>query len=56
MLIITLVCLNLLSGAMVAGIEGGKVYNTWPDMNGGFIPGSYMCKGISSVFEDRGTV
>ena len=41
-LIIHLVAFNLLSGAMVAGIEAGRVYNTWPDMNGMFIPKEYL--------------
>jgi len=27
---------------MVAGIEAGRVYNTWPDMNGMFIPSDYL--------------
>jgi len=40
--IIHFVALNLLSGAMVAGIEGGKVYNSWPLMNGQFIPIQYF--------------
>jgi len=32
---------NLLSGVAVAGIDAGKVFNTWPSMNGSFIPGDY---------------
>ena len=28
--------LNILSGVWVAGIDAGKVYNTFPDMNGIF--------------------
>jgi cytochrome c oxidase assembly protein subunit 15 len=30
------VALNILSGVWVAGIDAGKVYNTFPDMNGIF--------------------
>jgi len=33
-MILHFVALNLISGAMVAGIEGGRLFNTWPDMNG----------------------
>jgi cytochrome c oxidase assembly protein subunit 15 len=25
-------------GALVAGLRAGKIYNTWPDIDGGFIP------------------
>ncbi len=54
--IMFMVTLNLLSGATVAGIEGGKLYNTWPDMNGAFVPGDYFQDGWISLFEHRGTV
>ena len=30
--------LNILTGAFVAGIDAGKVYNTWPLMNGQVVP------------------
>ena len=33
-----LVYLQLLAGAIVAGIDGGLGYNTWPLINGAFIP------------------
>lgn len=33
-LLIHCVALNILSGVTVAGIDAGKVFNTWPDMNG----------------------
>lgn len=29
-----LVALNLITGAAMAGIDAGKVFNTWPLMNG----------------------
>lgn len=34
LLLIHCIGLNLLSGVGVAGIDAGKVYNTWPLMNG----------------------
>lgn len=34
------IILNILTGAFVAGIDAGKVYNTWPLMNGHVIPPS----------------
>lgn len=33
-----MVFLQLYLGALVAGLRAGKVYNTWPDIDGGFIP------------------
>ena len=36
LLLLTFVQLYL--GALVAGLRAGKVYNTWPDIDGGFIP------------------
>ena len=37
-LVLGLVFVQLLSGALVAGIDGGLGFNTWPLMNGAFIP------------------
>lgn len=31
-------CLQIILGALVAGLHAGLIYNTWPDMNGGFLP------------------
>ena len=30
--------LQIVLGAFLAGLDGGLIYNTWPDMNGKFIP------------------
>ncbi len=38
LLVVTFVQLYL--GALVAGLRAGKIYNTWPDIDGGFIPSS----------------
>jgi cytochrome c oxidase assembly protein subunit 15 len=35
---VALVFLQILSGALVAGIKGGYAYNTWPLMDGHFVP------------------
>lgn len=37
-LVLGLIFLQLLAGALVAGIDGGLGFNTWPLMNGAFIP------------------
>ncbi len=37
-ILLVLVFLQLYFGALVAGLRAGKVFNTWPDIDGGFIP------------------
>lgn len=41
-LLLLLVFAMVLSGALVAGIRAGFAYNTWPLMNGQWIPGEIM--------------
>lgn len=36
-----LVYVQIIAGAFVAGTHAGKTYNTWPLMDGGFLPGGY---------------
>ena len=36
LVVVTFVQLYL--GALVAGLRAGKIYNTWPDIDGGLIP------------------
>lgn len=31
-------CLQIILGAFMAGLHAGLIYNTWPDMNGQFLP------------------
>ncbi|MBY0406913.1 MAG: COX15/CtaA family protein, partial [Rickettsiales bacterium] len=33
-----LLCLQIVYGAFMAGLHAGLVYNTWPHMNGAYIP------------------
>jgi len=37
-----LIYLQIISGAFVAGTQAGKTYNTWPLMDGGFVPEGYF--------------
>jgi len=37
-ILLALTFVQLYLGALVAGLRAGKVYNTWPDIDGGFIP------------------
>ena len=37
--ILTLIILQIVFGAFLSGLDGGLIYNSWPDMNGSFLPG-----------------
>jgi cytochrome c oxidase assembly protein subunit 15 len=39
---LALVFLQLLAGALVAGLDAGLGYNTWPSINGAFIPNGLL--------------
>lgn len=38
MVLLALTFVQLYFGALVAGLRAGRLYNTWPDIDGGFIP------------------
>lgn len=48
-----LVVLQCLLGALVAGNQAGLVYNTWPDMNGQFLPPVDWSNGALAFFRDQ---
>ena len=37
-LILTLLILQIVLGSFLSGLNGGLIYNSWPDMNGSFFP------------------
>ena len=37
--ILSLIILQIVFGAFLSGLDGGLIYNSWPDMNGTFFPG-----------------
>ncbi len=41
-----LIIIQIVLGAFLAGLDGGLLYNTWPDMNGVFIPSDVDIKDI----------
>jgi cytochrome c oxidase assembly protein subunit 15 len=47
---------QMLLGALVAGLHAGLIYNTWPDMNGHFLPDSpfYAVPWWINFFENDG--
>jgi heme a synthase len=52
-----LVYLQMLLGALVAGLHAGLIYNTWPDMDGRFIPDDALARSPwwINVFDNPGT-
>lgn len=57
-ILLIFIAANLVSGAAVAGIDAGKVFNTFPTMNGSFIPSNYWNEEIGwrNLFENCATV
>jgi len=52
------VYLQVILGAFVAGLRAGKTFNTWPLMNGRFVPYGYFSDGpsVNDLFETMGAV
>lgn len=53
-----ILCLQLLYGAFMAGLHAGLVYNTWPGMNGRFLPEDmwFMSPWLSNFINNIATV
>ena len=37
-ILLSLIFIQIIIGAFVSGMDGGKIYNSWPSMNGSFFP------------------
>ena len=49
--ILTLIILQIILGSFLSGLDGGLIYNSWPDMNGSFFPNDVNMKDyLSSQF------
>ena len=48
------VATTIVWGAFTAGLDGGLVYNTWPMMNGHWVPPEL--RGLSSILHDPAAV
>ena len=44
--ILTLIILQIILGAFLSGLNGGLIYNSWPDMNGNFLPSDVGFKDV----------
>jgi cytochrome c oxidase assembly protein subunit 15 len=55
--LVGLVYVQMLLGAIVAGLHAGLIYNTWPSMNGRFLPeGAFALHPLwRNLFENPGT-
>ncbi len=53
-----LIYLQVIAGAFVAGTHSGKTYNTWPLMDGGFVPRGYFATEPKwrAVFENAAAI
>ncbi len=53
--LLVLISLQMLTGALVAGLDAGRTYTDWPLMNGEFFPTHYFYNelGLRSLFEGR---
>ena len=51
--ILTLIFVQMASGALVAGLDAGRTYTDWPLINGELVPSNYIEPklGIRSIFE-----
>ena len=54
--ILVLVALQMMFGALVAGLDAGRTYTDWPLMDGDFVPRGYWDdKGVRNFFENVAT-
>ncbi len=55
--LLALIVIQMLSGALVAGLDAGRTYTDWPLMAGELLPSPYIYPdlGLRSLFEGRAT-
>jgi cytochrome c oxidase assembly protein subunit 15 len=49
MIFLFLILIQIILGAFLAGLNGGLLYNSWPDMNGKFIPSDIEQKDLYNL-------
>lgn len=56
--VLALVFIQILLGAFVAGLDAGRIYNTWPLMHGQLVPEDYLAglPFLQAIFESRAAV
>ena len=48
LIILKLIIIQIILGAFLSGLDGGLIYNTWPDMNGNFFPNDVNLNDITN--------
>ncbi len=51
-ILLALLTIQIVYGAFIAGLDGGLTYNTWPLMDGEFVPQGFISEGLYSIFND----
>lgn len=56
--LLAIIGVQIVLGAFVAGLRAGLVYNTWPSMDGAFVPSDYWISehGLLSLFDSHAAV
>ncbi len=56
--LLVLIFVQILLGAFVAGLDAGRIYNSWPLMNGQLVPEDYLAglPFLQAIFESRAAV
>ena len=56
--ILLLIVIQIILGAFMSGLDGGLIYNSWPDMNGSFFPNDVLLDDIinSQLFNNPSIV
>jgi heme a synthase len=56
--ILLLIVIQIILGAFMSGLDGGLIYNSWPDMNGNFFPNDVLLDDIinSQLFNNPSIV
>ena len=55
LIIFFIICITIIAGSLVAGMDAGLMYNTYPLMNDSFFPSDYLSLGLLDPFENPGS-
>ena len=58
LMILTLIIIQIIFGAFLSGLDGGLIYNSWPDMNGSFFPNDVELNNLLNIqfFSNASTI
>jgi len=55
LIIFFIIFITIIAGSLVAGMDAGLMYNTYPLMNDSFFPSDYLSLGVLDPFENPGS-